>query len=318
MSTRIESINFADLMNNSITPFNPVSDTLFFEAEFKAKNLVFKDLNGNLSIIYIDPLHPDQKPISITLSGVTLSDLTDSQFIFQHDSQGRVIFTPDSNGYLVGGENDLIVGISDNNYIIAGQGDIIDSGTGTNTFIFDQYSTINTIVQNNSIGGPNNLLDTIQIDASVSDITDIYQSQSGADLIICYGNQQQITIGNFYTNFNQIDQIQFADGSTWYANDIQNTNYIFDTSNRNLTLSGIDSPNYISAGSGSDTLIGGSGNDTLIAGSGSDTLDGGDGNNTYVYSPSSLVANQTIAQTTENLSHGEGNDVILFNNINFT
>jgi len=317
MSTRIESINFADLMNNSITPFNPVSDTLFFEAEFKAKNLVFKDLNGNLSIKYIDPLHPDQKPISITLSGVTLSDLTDSQFIFQQESQGRVIFTPDNNGYLVGGENDLIVGISDN-YIIAGQGDIIDSGTGTNTFIFDQYSTINTIVQNNSIVGPNNPLDTIQIDASVSDITDIYQSQSGADLIICYGTQQQITIGNFYTNFNQIDQIQFADGSTWYANDIQNTNYIFDTSNRNLTLSGIDSPNYISAGSGSDTLIGGSGNDTLIAGSGSDTLDGGDGNNTYVYSPSSLVANQTIAQTTENLSHGEGNDVILFNNINFT
>ena len=316
-------INFANPIDDTIEFTS--ADAINFGTEFIAANIIFKQQGNNLLIKYIDPLvhNSELDPKSITLTNVSLDDffngnLQGNQFVFENGSE--VIF-PDESGILQrngNSENDLLIGGSGPNIIYGGNGDVLDGGSGVNTYEFSLDSGINCIIQNTSntfqsYSPDNTPPDTIDFSNVYStDITNLYQS--GTDLIICYGTNNQVTVTNFYsTSLNQIGQIQFADGSSWSSDFIQNTNFIFGQDNQSLDEQNSTQNNYISAGSGADVLLGGSADDTLIAGSASDTLDGGAGNNTYVYSAKSLTIDQTIAQTTNTPSQS---DKVIFSNIN--
>ncbi len=323
-------INFANPIDDTIEFTS--ADTINFGTEFIAANIIFKQQGNNLLIKYIDPLvhNSELDPKSITLTNVSLDDffngnLQGNQFVFENGSE--VIF-PDESGILQrNSENDLLIGGSGPNIIYGGNGDVLDGGSGVNTYEFSLDSGINCIIQNTSntfqsYSPDNTPPDTIDFSNVYStDITNLYQS--GTDLIICYGTNNQVTVTNFYsTSLNQIGQIQFADGSSWGSDFIQNTNFIFDTTNDSLTLTGSNiQSNYISAGLGADILIGGSGdttiNNTFIAGTNNDTLEGGAGlhtTNTYVFSSNSLHYNQTIIQNTT--SSNSSSDKVIFSNIN--
>lgn len=80
--------------------------------------------------------------------------------------------------------------------------------------------------------------------------------------------------------YNQIERIEFADGTWMTTADIQNA-VVMATSGDD-TLIGYMGQDVLSGGAGNDTLEGGAGDDLLDGGIGADTMIGGTGNDTYV------------------------------------
>jgi Ca2+-binding RTX toxin-like protein len=81
----------------------------------------------------------------------------------------------------------------------------------------------------------------------------------------------------------QIDQIQFADGTTWTYADITNRVFLLTGTSQNETLLGFNNDNDLRAMNGNDQVFGVGGNDILDGGQGDDILIGGEGNDTYLF-----------------------------------
>jgi Ca2+-binding RTX toxin-like protein len=79
-----------------------------------------------------------------------------------------------------------------------------------------------------------------------------------------------------------LEQIQFADGTTWDRTTIQAQSVLLGTSGAD-TINGTSANETLDGLGGSDTLNGGSGNDILVGGAGNDTLTGGTGNDTFLF-----------------------------------
>src|SRR5437016_2359041 len=95
---------------------------------------------------------------------------------------------------------------------------------------------------------------------------DVTLSRSGQDLSVAINSTSEtITVVKHFTSpWDGIEQIAFADGTTWDRAAILDHAWIRGTS-------------------GSDTLYGTGDADTLDGGAGNDTLNGSDGNDTYIF-----------------------------------
>ncbi|MFN5350089.1 MAG: calcium-binding protein, partial [Polaromonas sp.] len=146
------------------------------------------------------------------------------------------------------------------------------------------------------------------------------------------GTTDKITLNGFFYNndpansYNSLQQIKFADGTTWNLAAIQAKLFAGTTTADTITgtsaadtisgaagadvLYGRDGNDSLNGGADNDTLYGENGADTLDGGTGNDTLNGGAGNDTYLFGRGSGadVINEydTTVGNTDLLSIGAG------------
>ncbi|MDT3737255.1 MAG: calcium-binding protein [Denitratisoma sp.] len=210
--------------------------------------------------------------------------------------------------------NDLIYGGMGNDTIYAGNGnDRLDGGTGNDYLQGDAGSDTyafgrgygQDVVQNYDTG--TGKTDALEFGADILP-GDIAITRSSTDLVLSIaGTSDRVTVRSFFDNDGNsayaLEQIRFADGTTWNkatikllaiaGNDTAQTltgyatadvinglggNDVINGYDGNDTIDGGDGADSLRGDNGNDVISGGTGNDTVYAGSGSDRLDGGIGN----------------------------------------
>lgn len=217
-----------------------------------------------------------------------------------------------SDGYLDGGSgNDTISsGSGGNDTIIGGLGnDDIRSGSGGNKLILFNYGDGNDTITT-SQGN-----ETIRFGEGLTKEHFKVKGVNTANVVFYFDNaDDSIEVKDFlYRSNNKIEQVEFADGSSYTYEELfnmlethgtdgndniqgsiaaeviygyggndtircgSNLEYVLDASMRRDTVYGGDGDDYISNTSSDGYLDGGSGNDTIDGGGGSDTIIGGTG-----------------------------------------
>ncbi|MCX5946699.1 MAG: calcium-binding protein [Cyanobacteria bacterium] len=185
------------------------------------------------------------------------------------------------NDLLLGGSgNDIIDGSFGNDTLEGGPGnDWLCDGGGNSVFRFakgDGQDVITCIWD--YLDAPNN---TLEFNLGIKP-ADVSASRLGwgRDLVVRFaGSNDQITLQDYFyidSHYNPgalLQQIRFADGVTWKAQDLVD-----------LALTGTAAAEELVGSTGHDRISGAGGNDTLVGGKGNDTLHGGLGNNVYNYS----------------------------------
>ncbi|MGD9685492.1 MAG: putative Ig domain-containing protein [Desulfobacter sp.] len=256
--------------------------------------------------------------------------------------------------------DDTITGLAGNDIIVGNRGDdIIDGGAGDDTLIgsgyTNNYSGQLHIQQTSEANGNDIYLfgrgdghDTI-IDTDRSVNTDTLRFKEGVaptdvsfvrantnDLILTIiDTGDSVTIRDYfkeegYSNPdarpNEIERIEFADGTVWTASDIGAI--LLQGTDGNDTIIGYRGDDLITGNAGddvidarigNDTIMGADGNDTIRAGLGNDIIDGGAGNDLIYGSDSSTTRNDTgySPLITDNDTYlfgfGDGHDTIIEN-----
>lgn len=279
-------------------------DTLQFGAEILPADVTVSQANDGADLVLTFAGTSD----SITMS----SAITASQFRIEHitfvdgtswsysdlmakattPTAGNDTFYGDeTNQSLNGGAgNDSLYGRQGDDILTGGTGnDYLNGGPGSDTYIFAQGDGSDTIDDSRNASWIN----AIQLGAGMTQQnTFITTSANGLDVVVGFVDSSD-TIAIRYMNIstgNGIDQIRFADGSSWSYADImaRRTAYtagddtITGTSG-NETLYGGDGNDTLIGLAGNDSLVGGAGNDMLTGGAGDDMLNGGSGNDAAVF-----------------------------------
>ncbi|MCW5220278.1 hypothetical protein D5041_11060 [Verminephrobacter aporrectodeae subsp. tuberculatae] len=242
------------------------------------------------------------------------------------------IYGRDGNDTLDGGaDNDSLYGENGADTLDGGTGnDVLSGGAGNDTYLFGKGDGQDTISPDYEQAADK--LNVLQFKAGVAP-SEIAATRSGSTLMLSIvGTADKLTICDFFSRDdpanagNPIQQVRFADGTTWGLNELKNkafagtaaADYIVGTTADDSisgqagadTIYGRDGNDTLNGGADSDTLSGGNGADTLDGGAGNDTLDGGNGNDTYVFGRGSGVDNITdydsTAGNTDCLSIGAG------------
>ena len=111
-------------------------------------------------------------------------------------------------------------------------------------------------------------------------------SRVGNDMIFKISDTDQVTIKDwFFYGGCYVEEIQFADGTTWTLDTLLNMSIATVGTSGADTITGWDGKDVIDGGAGNDTLNGGAGDDTYLFGKGS----GNDVINHYDSSGNDLV-----------------------------
>jgi Ca2+-binding RTX toxin-like protein len=161
-----------------------------------------------------------------------------------------------------------------------GGNDYLHGGAGGDTYLFGVNSGNDTVAESSGDAG-NDVVKLIGLNSS-----DVVFSRSGNDLMIQINSSgETLKVENQFNGTNGVEQVAFADGSTW------DRAAIFDAA-------------WVRGTSGNDTYYGSGDAEVFDGKGGDDYLHGGDGGDTYVYRAGS--ANDTVAES----SGDAGNDVI--------
>ncbi|MCQ8895793.1 hypothetical protein NQT62_04990, partial [Limnobacter humi] len=219
--------------------------------------------------------------------------------------------------------NDSLYGDAGDDRLEGGAGnDYLDGDLGNDTYVFGKGDGQDTMVEDyyeTNAARVNTLLFKTGVLP-----TELNLQASGSDLVIkINGTTDQITVRQFFTPdeanilYNPLQQIKFADGTTWSRSTIiskhlagttgddslhgtqaadtinsqAGNDYVYGAEGNdtihggdgNDYLSGDDGNDLLTGGNGDDSLYGGLGTDRLDGGAGNDYLDGGTGNDTYVF-----------------------------------
>ncbi|MDZ7855405.1 calcium-binding protein [Sphaerotilus sp.] len=256
----------------------------------------------------------------------------------------------DGNDALYGEDgHDSLLGGSGNDWLDDGEGsdtldggagnDTLTSSAGNDTYLFGKGDGQDLVQAYYNSDTSADKLNTLRFKAGVlpSEVTvrQVYDNWQGGNRALQFsiaGTFDTITFnGVFYgddpaNGYNPLQQVTFADGTTWdlativaktltttdghdnlrglTGNDSLAASAGHDTLNGaagNDTLSGGDGNDALYGEDGHDSLLGGSGNDWLDDGEGSDTLDGGAGNDTLT----SSAGNDTYL-----FGKGDGQDLV--------
>ncbi len=162
------------------------------------------------------------------------------------------------------GGDDTIVGSSWNDTLIGGTGsDLLQGGYGNDTYVYRSGDGNDVIAE---VGHWLNV-DTLRlVDLNPADIALARPIGHSNDLVITIKTTgETLTVSDHFADSAYgIEQVVFADGTTWDA-------------------AAISEHAAFTGTSGADTVTGSMWNDTLIGGGGDDVLQGGFGSDTYVY-----------------------------------
>ncbi|UMR30726.1 hypothetical protein MJ904_00120 [Massilia sp. MB5] len=204
---------------------------------------------------------------------------------------------------LVGGDgNDLIRGGTGNDTLNGGSGnDTIEADGGSDVIVLHAGSG-QDLLKVNSTAGVGSIravhFDGIEFGSLNSFL------RVGTDLIIKYGETDQLTIFGQFSSFdNEVKVFKFAD-TTVNSEDLfaKRPMLLSDAAD---TLVATARHELIHAGAGNDTIDGAGGNDTIIGGAGDDVLSGGLGNDLL-----------NGGEGADRLSGGAGDDVMYGENGN--
>ncbi|MEO8079976.1 MAG: calcium-binding protein [Caldimonas sp.] len=167
--------------------------------------------------------------------------------------------------------DNVLRGNSGANRLDGGAGnDSLDGGAGNDTYLFGRGSGNDTISALDTGGGKN---DTLLLGAGIV-ASDIVLTREGDDLLVTIrGASDSIRVLEHFsvTPGFQIDQIRFADNTTW------NFATILGQLGGNV-IYGSAGDDYLLAGGANDTIYAGAGDDWVVGGAGSNALYGEDGN----------------------------------------
>ncbi|WP_304440714.1 calcium-binding protein, partial [Rhizobacter sp. Root1221] len=178
----------------------------------------------------------------------------------------------DGNDNHVGGAGmDSLSGNAGDDTLDGGAGnDTLDGGAGSDTYLFGRGSGVDFISAYDTTAGK---LDVVQLGAGITpaDIQLIRSNDVLSVVIVGAGDRLDVNafFGSDVTGNQRIEQIRFADGTTWDLAAIKAR--ALDATDRDDSLTGYNS---------ADTVQGALGNDSLSGGGGNDTIDGGDGEDT--------------------------------------
>ncbi len=219
------------------------------------------------------------------------------------------------NDTLLGGNgNDILMGEAGDDTLDGGAGtDRLIGGVGSDTYLFGRGYGQDTI--DNTSVSTEVKTDTLLLQGL--NVADVTLSRSGNSLLISVvGTTDTMTLESYfigdgagqYGSTYAVEQIKFADGTTWAYADVKNRLLSGTSANDQLTgfssndiLSGFGGDDVLTDTVGNNLLQGGAGNDTLNGGSGKELLIGGTGNDTIDTSTGADV----IA-----FNRGDGQDIV--------
>ncbi|SMR00580.1 Bifunctional hemolysin/adenylate cyclase precursor [Xanthomonas fragariae] len=215
--------------------------------------------------------------------------------------QNDRLYGGSGNDLLLGGVgNDSLSGENGDDLVDGGAGnDTLDGGFGNDVYIFGRGSGSDLIVNYDWTAGKR---DAIVMGEGIS-AGDVAVARDGDTLVLnLKGTSDTVRVNSYFyadaTYGYQVEEVRFADGTTWDIAAIKALVQVATDGNDALTgYAGADTLNgglgddSLSGREGDDVLQGGIGADTLSADAGNDTLDGGDQN--------------------DRLNGGTGNDLLL-------
>ncbi|MGK6306992.1 calcium-binding protein [Variovorax sp. DT-64] len=192
------------------------------------------------------------------------------------------LYAGNGNDRLQGGDDsDILNGDSGDDILEGGAGnDSLGGGAGSDTYRFARGWGQDTIYTYDASPGR---MDVIEFDVGIaaSDIV-VSRSDVGHMTLGLKGGTDRITVnyqfgsGEIIRGY-RIDQIRFADGTTWNTAQIE----ALASAASGQPVCGTEADDTLNGTSGNDTLEGLAGNDTLDAGAGADVMVGGLGNDLY-------------------------------------
>jgi Ca2+-binding RTX toxin-like protein len=166
--------------------------------------------------------------------------------------------------------NDTFYGSGDPEIFDGGGGnDYLRGGGGGDTYIYGVGSGNDEVDENSSDSGTD-VIKLVGLSAS-----DVLFSRSGNDLFIRVNSSgEMLKVRNQFNGTNGIEQVAFADGSTWGRSQIFDAAWVRGTSGNDI-LNGSGDAEIFDGKGGDDYLHGGGGGDTYIygVGSGNDDVD---------------------------------------------
>ena len=313
-----------DSGNDTITDFNVDEDTIdlsLIQHNITFSQITIADNSDSTAVVITIPqsvLGPDAtNDITITLTGVSASDLSEDTFIMPNPpedsitTEGGITVLPHSDPFegnrfsnIMGdsAESTTIYGYGGNDHIFGGEGDdTIYGGTGNDLLMGEEGD--DTLV-----GGEGD---------------DTLVGGSGEDTFVFEPGHGNDTIEDFSTTEDVIDLRGFHTSITWAQlsekfstiTDPQDPNTVTgvkidltDFGGGTITLEGVTSTGDLTSdmfnlpiiGDGSaNTLTGGRGDDRLDGGAGDDTYTGGEGADTFVFAAES--GTNTITDFEDNI-----------------
>lgn len=194
---------------------------------------------------------------------------------------------------------DSVHGGSGDDRLDGGAGDdYLDGGSGNDRYVFARGAGHDRIHNYDTAA---DRLDVLEIGAGIAP-SDLKVWRSGDYLCIqIAGTNDRIDIQNYFRDDGgsayRLDQIRFADGTSWTIADVKAKVLVPVPGVDDLY--GYDTDDVINGGDGNEWLSGRGGNDTLSGGGGADRLNGDDGNDQL-----------TGDAGNDRLSGGEGVDVL--------
>ncbi|MCW5322943.1 calcium-binding protein [Verminephrobacter aporrectodeae subsp. tuberculatae] len=197
------------------------------------------------------------------------------------------IYGRDGNDMLDGGaDNDILYGENGADTLDGGAGDdVLSGGTGNDTYLFGKGDGQDTI--RSTYDHAADQLNVLQFKAGVAP-SEVMAMRSGSNLVLSIASAaDKVTINHFFDNdnpandYNPIQQVRFADGTTWDINTLKSKAFAGTASADNIV--GTTADDTITGQAGADTIDGRDGNDTLDGGADNDVLSGGAGNDTYLF-----------------------------------
>ncbi len=213
--------------------------------------------------------------------GVEQVTFADGSFWTADDLRTRVLADASTSG------DDTITGFNTADVIRGGTGaDTINGKAGNDTYYYARGDGIDILTEDTSGGS----LDRLVLESV--NAADVSLSRNGLDLTLVVAEsvtgagdggsiQLKTQLDSYFDR--GVEEIAFADGSVWTANQLRLDVLAAASTTGNDTIVGFNTNDTIDGGSGNDTINGAAGLDRLAGGAGVDNLTGGLGNDTFVF-----------------------------------
>ncbi|CAD7385208.1 calcium-binding protein [Xanthomonas arboricola] len=244
---------------------------------------------------------------SYTVGKINFADGTSWAYA---DVLNLVMQQPATQSYIYGtAESDILQGASSLDYVYGyGGDDVLDGGAGNDTldggygndvYRFGRDSGNDIITNNDWAAGKH---DAIVMGEGIS-TGDVSVARDGDSLVLSIkGTSDSVRVNSYFyadaTYGYQVEEVRFADGTTWDIAAIKALVQV--ATDGNDALTGYATADVLNGGLGDDTLSGYGGDDVLQGGVGADTLYGNEGNDTL-----------DAGDQNDRLYGGVGNDVLL-------
>jgi Ca2+-binding RTX toxin-like protein len=210
------------------------------------------------------------------------------------------------NNTIVGAPNDTIYAGDMNDTLTAGKNGTLNSGAGVDTFIYNKGSGSVTITDTTVFKAARTNQDVVKLGAGLTAAGTQLTRNLWNDLILSFGNGDQVTLSDYFRNTTNDPTIVFADGTRWDVPAVASRLVFQDTTAGGNTLRGANGINNTIIGAANDTLNAGNLNDTITAGK-NNTLNAGAGTDTFLYNKGcgAVVLNEGWSKTA-----GKNQDVV--------